>query len=471
MTHAFIILAAGNSTRFGLNKINALLLNKPIVSYSIELAKMISEDVFIVLQDCNNFTKNLTDTYQCTPVYQPDAQGTGHALMLALASMSDAFDCVTVLLADCPLITLETLQALMAPTSHSAHFARAAVMEATGQYGRLLVQQDQIINTCEYKDARFDPSVPGLCWTGAVHFALRSDLLLQYVQQLQFKHNELYLTDLFTTIPTYIHKISQEEGIGINTKQDYALARQYLLKRIIKSHHQALIIDPNSTVIDQDSILEPGCIIEPNTYIYNSHIKSNSVVKPFSYIQDSTIDGHVGPFAYVCNNSHIVGAVDSFTHVDNSIVQNGTVRSFSHITNRSCINGSAGPFSYTRCAEIQTDASIGAFVEVKSSTFEAFAKAKHLSYIGDTIVGPHTNIGAGVITCNYNHTIGNKNSTTIGARCDIGSNVNLIAPVTLEDDVQIAAGSTITQNVPANHIAHTRVQQKLVKRLRVKLRT
>lgn len=531
---AFIILAAGRSTRFPTNKLKTNLAGVQLIDYSLDLANQNASPDNIYLVS----TQPISSSYKFNPIYQSQPNGTGGALIAALQQFTHIYSQVTVLLADTPLIKSSTVQSINNKTC-------AAVMYVNGTYGRLNIQNSIITEVKEHRSDSFDPNEYGYAWSGTVNFNIPSNQLLQLALQLQNKNGEIQLTDLFLLTPTYTHCIPLSEGIGINTQLDFTQAYKFLRQQIIQDA-KVLVQDIDTVFIDKLSTLQPGCSIHPHTHIVSSIIKSTATVLPFSYIENSTIEGVVGPFACIKNNSHIdinasvalsyidgsivQGIVGPFTHIKNqahiheeaqidcSYIDNATVQGiagpftcikngahihsdanvelsyisnaivegdigpFSHIDNRShihkdakvdCshinnaeIHGSVGPFACIRDKTlIGRDAQIGAFVDVKNSTIGSGSKAKHLSYIGDATIGENTNIGAGTITCNYNKSKRIKSETIIGSNCDIGANSSLVAPLTIEDNAQVAAGSVITKTVPVGKLAVSRTPQKILRKM------
>ena len=278
----------------------------------------------------------------------PDGTG-GGALIQTLKSMPD-FDQITVMLADTPFITAQTLFKLVDKNC-------AAITNHLNQAGKLLIHDKIITAICEYKDPEYAYFESDYTWAGAVNFNLSTAQLLQLLESLPRQFGEIYLTDIFPILRMQTHFISQEEGLGINNVHDYQqaeiLIQQQLLQQALEQG--AFFIDSASVKLGHGCQFEAGAIIHPFTHISNSYIKSNSQIMPFSVVETSMIDGTVGPFAHA---------------------RAGTI--------------------------LHTHAHLGSFVETKNTVLGAHSKAKHLSYIGDCTIGANTNIGAGVITCNYN---------------------------------------------------------------------
>lgn len=189
------------------------------------------------------------------------------------------------------------------------------------------------------------------------------------------------------------------------------------------------IIDPDRTYIDPTVAVAPGAVVFPGTYLRGStRVESECIIGPDCWIEDSAIEQ---------------GCVIRY-----SCVEGARVRRHSTV----------GPYAHLRPgADVGPEARIGNFVEIKASRLERGVKAGHLSYIGDTDIGEGANIGAGTITCNYDG--GNKHRTTIKAGAFIGSNASLVAPVTIGEDAIVAAGSTITEDVPPQGLAFGRARQ------------
>ena len=224
---------------------------------------------------------------------------------------------------------------------------------------------------------------------------------------------------------TSIELDNYNEGIGINTMSDLSKANEIVRKNLLENImlRGTSVIDPNSVYLDLDSVININCSILPNT-----HILGNSNIGNYSQI---------GPNTTILNSK--IG--------NNSIIQNSIINE-STIGNKCKI----GPFSLVRNnSKIMDNVHIGNNCEIKNSKIGTGSKSAHFSYIGDATVGRNVNIGAGTVTCNYDGK--NKNNTIIGDKCFIGSSTMLIAPIKIGENSQTAAGSVITKNVPANHIA------------------
>ena len=221
--------------------------------------------------------------------------------------------------------------------------------------------------------------------------------------------------------------------IGVNSKKDLALVSKILtLKKLDQLMEDGVnIIDPNNTYIEENVIIGCDTTIYPNTIIKGKTIIGQNCTIFSSRIEDSTIKDNV--------------------KIDNSVIESSILEDEVTI----------GPFAHLRKGTVlNKKVHIGNFVEVKNSTLNEGVKSGHLTYLGDSVIGANTNIGAGTITCNYDGV--NKNKTFIGKDAFIGSNSIFVAPVKVGDNVLTAAGSVITKNVDDNKIAFGRARQVII---------
>jgi len=223
--------------------------------------------------------------------------------------------------------------------------------------------------------------------------------------------------------------VNDEDFLKIDDTKSYNMVYNLLKDRILDSHLLAgvTIVDKNTTFIDDTAKIEIGAKILPF-----SRIEGDSCVKS--------------------------GATVSSSYVRNSVVENGASVEMSHVVD-SCIcrGATVGPFARLRGAQIGCECRVGDFVEVKASKLGKGVKASHLSYVGDADVGDGTNVGCGTVFCNYDGKA--KNKTTVGSRCFLGANTNLIAPVVVGDNAFIAAGTTVTRDVEESTFTIGRVKQ------------
>lgn len=375
-------------------------------------------------------------------VRQAEQRGTGHAVACAADAFADFTGDVLVLYGDVPLITTATLGALV--SGHRAAAADVSLLtvrfpDPTG-YGRIVRGPDgAITGIVEERDA--SEAERALAEGNPGFYCVRSDVLFPLVRALR-PHNaqrELYLTDvvgLAAREGRRVHGVTTERAVevsGVNTRAELAdmerLVRQELVARWMAAG--VTFEDPESVWIGPEVTIGQDTVIGPNVQLRGrTRIGSGCRLDGTAYVVDATLGDRVHlRFASVVEEAEI-GA--------DAIV---------------------GPFARlrpgTRLAE---RVHIGNFVETKKAVLGAGTKANHLAYLGDCEVGPDSNVGAGVITCNYDGFV--KHKTTIGARVFVGTDSQLVAPVTVGDDAYVGAGTTVTHDVPPGALAVSRVPQR-----------
>jgi bifunctional UDP-N-acetylglucosamine pyrophosphorylase / glucosamine-1-phosphate N-acetyltransferase len=375
---------------------------------------------------------------------QSEAKGTGHAVLQALPLLDDLNDSdkVLILSGDVPFVSSQILTELLnLCQDNSIGLITAKANPPTG-YGRILRNaKGEVIKIVEEKDANHHEKE--ISEINAAIYLVPRQKLQQWLPKLQPKNaqNEYYLTDIIDlavkeNIP--IHTLlatSSLEALGINDRLQLNMAERHYQKTLAENlmKQGVTIYDPlrldirgkltagKDVIIDVNVIFEGDVLLEDNVQIAANVIIKNSTIKRGSQILPNTlIDGAIiGP------------------------------------------NASIGPFARVRPgSEINENAKVGNFVETKNVKLGKDSKINHLSYAGDATIGEHVNIGAGTITCNYDGV--NKHHTTIGDRVLVGSNTQLIAPVTIGENSTIGAGTTIVKDVPPNHIIHNRITHRLV---------
>ena len=420
MSISIVILAAGQGTRMKSAKPKVLheISGKPMLFHAIDAAREISDDVLIVLyHQAKRIQEIIEAHYEGIRFHMQDAQqypGTGGAMK----GVTTQHERTLILNGDMPLITKASLEAL---TAGDADINMSVIeLENPSGYGRVIIENGEVKEIIEQKDCTSEQLTVNTVNAGI--YAVDTVLLERYIPQL---HNnnaqaEYYLTDIIKMAvdegrnvhPVYV---PEEEFKGVNSKLDLAHAEEIMQQRIKESLMMAgvtmrlpetIYIDSRAT-FEGECILENGVSIQGKSKIIDSHIKANSV------IEDSLIE-----------------------------------------------NSDVGPMGRVRPGSTLIDTHIGNFVEVKKSILTG-VKAGHLAYIGDASIDKGSNIGAGVITCNYDGK--KKYKTTIGKNVFVGSDTQLVAPVTIEDDVIIAAGSTINKNIAQGELAISRAPIKTVK--------
>jgi bifunctional UDP-N-acetylglucosamine pyrophosphorylase/glucosamine-1-phosphate N-acetyltransferase len=377
-------------------------------------------------------------------VLQPEQRGTGQAVACA-AKVFEGFDGdVLVLYGDVPLIRAETLGALL--DAHRAAEADLTLVTLSfahpAGYGRILRGTDgRVTGIIEERDAsdvqRAITEVnPGL-------YAARAQLLFRLVAELRPNNvqGELYLTDvvgLAARAGYRVHSVaagSAEELAGVNTRADLASMGARLKAEIVTRWMAEGVTfeDPATAYVGPEVAIGRDTVIGPNVQLRGrTRIGEGCRLDGTAYLVDTTLGARV----------HLLfGCVADGAEVGD--------------------DARIGPFARLRPGTRLGDhVHIGNFVETKQAVLGAGAKANHLTYLGDCEVGPETNVGAGTITCNYDGF--RKHRTTIGARVQIGSDTQLVAPVSVGDDAYVGAGTTVTRDVPAGALVVSRVPQREV---------
>ena len=418
MSVDFVILAAGNSSRLHSTtpKFFHNIAGKPVIRYIIETAHECNPTNIIVVT--REELKNDVNFNDVTVTVQPNPLGTADAVKYALDALTSEY--TVILCGDMPLISAEHLECLANTSSDNALIAMTLPLEFQHMpYGRVVLNDGKFNKIVEYKNASETEKIISLANTGV--YKIETELLKQYLPLIEknTESNEYYLTDIFKFITDVevIQSPDYEAFHGINTMQDLAKAEAFVQNKLRRKFMEngVKLIAPETVYFSYDTVIESGVEIEPNVIIGNNvKIGAGSRIYAFSHMQDCIIAQNVeiGPFARIRGNSRFA-------------------------------DGSA----------------IGNFVEVKGSEFGMKTKAKHLTYIGDTTIGEHTNIGAGTITCNYDGV--KKHKTTVGDNVFVGSNTTLISPITVNDGAIIGAGSTITEDIPSNALAIARERQTI----------
>jgi bifunctional UDP-N-acetylglucosamine pyrophosphorylase / glucosamine-1-phosphate N-acetyltransferase len=376
------------------------------------------------------------------PVVQAEQRGTGHAVRVALEGLDHLAGTVVVVPGDAPLLTAETLAGLVA--AHEQAGAATTLLtsrlaDPTG-YGRVLRDgEGRVTAVVEHKDA--DEAVRLVDEVATSVYAFSAGPLREALSRLSTDNaqGEEYLTDVVglhreAGLVVGAQLADAAETAGVNDRSQLAEAARVLRDRIVTAHLRAgvAILDPQTTWIDADVVLEPDVTLRPGVQLHGTTVvRRGAVVGP-----DTTLTScEVGEDASVVR-SHCERAV---------IGPRATV----------------GPFTYLRPgARLGADAKAGAYVEIKASDIGAGSKVPHLSYVGDATIGERSNIGAGTIVVNYDGR--DKHRTTIGDDVRIGSNTSLVAPVAVGDGAYTAAGSAITTDVPAGALGVGRARQRTI---------
>ena len=421
-----VVLAAGKGTRMksGLPKVMHRVAGRSMIGHVLATAAALEPTcaVVVLAPGMAEVEAELRrSALEPAVAIQEPALGTGHALMAARERIP-AGGRVLVLYGDTPLVTAETLRQLLAAVDDVGAAVGVLGMrppDTTG-YGRLAFDARGLEAIVEERHADEALKRDGLCNAGIMVIdRARLDPLLDALEPKQPK-NEYYLTDIVEHARTFGWRCTAIEGpwlegVGVNSQAQLADAEALLQGRLRRAAmaQGVTLVAPDTVFLACDTALAPGVEIGPYVVF--------------------------GPGVEVAEGAQI----HSFSHLEG--VRIGP-------------NARIGPFARLRPgAEIGESVHIGNFVEVKNATFEAGAKANHLSYIGDATIGARSNIGAGTITCNYDGF--GKYRTELGERVFIGSNTALVAPVTIGDGAIIGAGSTIDHDVPPDSLSIGRARQ------------
>lgn len=445
MSLSIIILAAGKGTRMKSTKPKVMhtLAGKTLLQHVIDTAQKLQPAQLAVV--CGNGAEQVVPylaKQNIETVMQLQQKGTGHAVEQAKDFIVQS-EQTLVLYADVPMIQVDTLTDLINAGNKASLKVLTTLLEDPTGYGRIVRdQQDRMMCITEEKDADEDTKLINEINTGIM--CIPSKWLVVALSQLDNNNaqGEYYLTDLIAK--------AVEQGIEINSvtcedEMEVAGINNRVQLAEVESYYQQL----KAT----DLMMSGVTLVDPARIDIRGELTTG---------QDITIDINVifeGNNTLADNVS--IGAnciiINSIIHegaeiLPNSIVENAEVGT----------NCSVGPFARLRPGtKLAAKAKVGNFVEIKNANIGLGSKINHLSYIGDTDMGADVNIGAGTITCNYDGA--NKHRTVIGDRVFVGSDTQLVAPVTVEDGATIGAGSTIRKTAPADALTLTKSEQKTVK--------
>lgn len=435
-----IILAGGRSSRFktGKSKLLEKICGQEMVLYVTKLMESLQLPMTVLLGYAHEPLQKLIMDHHPTAVcaLQPEQLGTGHALACTQATW--CADTLLIMNGDMPLLTKEIVQQLI--KEHVQHNATISFIIAhnpdpSNAYGRIVKEQGtiRIVEAAELSNDFHED-----CCINAGVYLMKRSFVEKYLSSLAcHATQEFYITDLIHLAAQQgekVHTVLAPFDVvrGVNTLKELWVAEHIKRSELITywmsqgvrfTAAQNVILDATVTLgagtvigngvhILHNSTIGSGCLIDSFSMIYNSQLANNVTVHSHSLIYDSVVKAHcaIGPFARI--EAHT-------TLAEHSIVGN--------------------------------------FVQIKKSTVGKHVKAKHLTFIGNSVIGNNVNIGAGTITCNYDGT--QKHTTTIEDNCFIGSNNTLVAPLTLGTESFTAAGSVITQDVPAGALAIARERQ------------
>ncbi|WP_416042955.1 bifunctional UDP-N-acetylglucosamine diphosphorylase/glucosamine-1-phosphate N-acetyltransferase GlmU [Bacillus halotolerans] len=437
-----VVLAAGQGTRMKskLYKVLHPVCGKPMVEHVVDEALKLSltKLVTIVGHGAEEVKKQLGDKSEYA--LQAEQLGTAHAVKQAQPFLADEKGVTIVICGDTPLLTAETMEAML--KEHTQKEAKATILTAVAEdptgYGRIIRGESGAVQKIvEHKDASEEERLVTEINTGT--YCFDNEALFRAIDQVSNNNvqGEYYLPDVIEILKNEGETVAAyqtgnfQETLGVNDRVALSQAELFMKERINKRHMQngVTLIDPMNTYISPEAVIGSDTVIYPGT-----------VIKGEVQIGEDTI---IGPHTEIMNSS-----IGSRTVIKQSVVNNSKVGN----------DVSIGPFAHIRPdSVIGNEVKIGNFVEIKKTQFGDRSKASHLSYVGDAEVGTDVNLGCGSITVNYDGK--NKYLTKIEDGAFIGCNSNLVAPVTVGEGAYVAAGSTVTEDVPGKALAIARARQ------------
>jgi bifunctional UDP-N-acetylglucosamine pyrophosphorylase / glucosamine-1-phosphate N-acetyltransferase len=443
---AIVIMAAGKGTRLKSRRAKVLheIGGKALLKHVIASASQIvpPHDIFVVIGHEAGHVQAAVKDSGVKFVHQAEQRGTGHAIQVAQAAVRD-YDSLLVLSGDVPLLKPETISRL-----RDFHFKQRAAMtiltaspdDPTG-YGRIQRKKPgapEVAAIIEQK--ALTPEQQNMREINSGIYVFETKPLFAHIGEIKTNnaHGEYYLTDLAGLLVAAgervvaIEATHATEVLGANTIAEMMeLDRELRMETARKLMATGVtILRPDTVVIDSSVEVGVDTIIEPFVQLLGeTKVGEDCRIRSYSVIEDSMLADHV-------------------------LVRQGCVITSSRIAHGALI----GPYSHLRPeSDIGEAAHVGNFVETKKAKLGKGAKANHLTYLGDAEVGAESNVGAGVITCNYDGV--HKHRTLIGEKVFVGSDSTLVAPLTVGDGAYIAAGSCITEDVPENALALGRSRQ------------
>ncbi len=444
MALSVIILAAGKGKRMhsDLPKVLQPLGGQPLLQHVVDTAARLPQASLHVVygHGGERVTESLAHL-DVTWVEQPDQLGTGHAVAQALPRVPED-DVVLILYGDVPFVELQTLQGLVERAALGQLALLTVELDDPSGYGRVVRDSNGAIQRIvEHRDAGADELAIHEVNTGLM--ACPAAMLRPWVESLENDNaqREYYLTDVIARAVAEDVQVAgivaahADEVMGINDRMQLAAAestlRRFHAQRLLAAG--VTLLDPSRIDVRGGLICGRDVVIDVNT-VFEGEVRLGDRVRigPNCVIRDAQIGDDT--------------VVDAFSHIESATVG---------------ARGRIGPYARLRpAARLADDVHVGNFVEIKKSEVGRGSKANHLAYIGDSVIGERVNVGAGTITCNYDGV--NKHQTVIGDEVFIGSDTQLVAPVTIGAGATIGAGSTITRDVPPGKLAISRSRQTLV---------
>jgi bifunctional UDP-N-acetylglucosamine pyrophosphorylase / glucosamine-1-phosphate N-acetyltransferase len=444
-----VILAAGLGKRMKSKRAKVLhpIAGRPMILYSVETARRLPSDrIIVVAAHQAEALKEALINRPVEIVHQGRPLGTGHAVLQTRSVLADYRGPVLILNADAPLITVETLRAML--KMHRDRGAELTLLTAVFPdpkgYGRVIRDADsgEVMAIVEEADAL--PAQRDVREINTGFYLVDAPFLFEALTELKSDNaqKEYYLTDIVKAAIRQGRKLcavranEPQEVMGINSRVDLARIERAIARRIGERHMMegVTLLDPETTWIDADVAIGPDTVLYPNVRLEGvTRIGEDCVIHSNTRISN-------------CRLGTGVTVKDACVLAD-SVLEDGV---------------SVGPFAHLRPGTVlHKGARVGNFVETKKTELGEGSKANHLSYLGDTEIGKEVNIGAGTITCNYDGV--SKHRTIIEDHVFVGSDTQFIAPVRIGRGAIIGAGSTITQDVPPDSLAVGRAKQEVKK--------
>jgi bifunctional UDP-N-acetylglucosamine pyrophosphorylase / glucosamine-1-phosphate N-acetyltransferase len=440
-----VILAAGHGKRMRSAKPKVLheAGGRPLLEWVVTAARAAGcARIAVVVGHGGAQVRNaFADASDLVWVEQREQNGTGHALLQAAPELASPA-LALVLSGDVPLVRPETLARLAEAAATGWGAMAVAKLAEPGALGRVVGDaDDRLVRIVEARDAT--PAELAIRTVNAGLYALPAPEIVAYLRALRPNNSqgELYLTDAVTAAARdgrtvrLVELADPDEALGVNDRVELARVDRLLNRRTIERLALAGVtfLAPETSSVGPDVAVGRDTVVHPQATLAGAtRLGDNVVVHTGAWLRDSAVgDGAV---------------IEAYSVLDGATVGDGC---------------RVGPFARLRpAAVLQAGARVGNFVEVKQSTLGPGAKANHLAYLGDATVGAGANIGAGVVTCNYDGVA--KHPTTIGAGAFVGSDTMLVAPVTVGENATTGAGSVITTDVPDGALAVERARQRTV---------
>ncbi|WP_273264631.1 bifunctional UDP-N-acetylglucosamine diphosphorylase/glucosamine-1-phosphate N-acetyltransferase GlmU [Flexistipes sinusarabici] len=430
-----LVLAAGKGTRMKSKKPKVLfdVAGKPMIDYVMEAASAVCSDgTVVVLGEAAEDIQSHLQGYNSEFVFQKEQKGTADAVLAAKDSLKNYNGKILILCGDMPLVSRESLKAFIESSDSPVNFMSVKKKNPEG-YGRVVRGADgSVIRIVEERDANLNEKKLKEINTG-IYFA-ESKELFRRLENINNNNaqGEYYLTDIVKDGAGIFVAQEEDEFLGINDRAALAEASKLIWRKRACEYMKngVSIIDPDSFYCDNSVEIENDVTIHPNVTLKGTtKIGEGSVVYPGCRIADSVVEDY-------CEIKDNCVITESFVGRESSV----------------------GPMAHLRPgSKLYGKNKIGNFVEVKKTEIHENSKASHLTYLGDAYIGKDVNIGCGTITCNYDGI--SKHKTIINDGVFVGSDVQFVAPVEIGKDALIAAGSTVTKDVPDESLAISRSDQ------------